>query len=348
MSPRPTSAWSDFVDIATRLDSTINFTLVRFLYTVTRKQLSNSEIVLAAASLLLVVHTAGATAAARKHAYLAAEIAASLGSGLLGQALINSATSNERIVRMQLATSARLTEEFAVATCMLLLASVVPRRLQAKEYVARALTILLYMYTDATQNAIAQLNFAWSPPFLCGLLFVALQRFHGELARRQTLQYLVKALNMVSINILITSVSAVNPDAADLHTDTALLLLTLFLINSLTQFSDVFLESRNFAIWKGAQQLFLVYQELGVDNRATFALAVAVVLLHTLGKAAARLLWLNSNTLVEIFLLVVVNAIIDELATATMGVHNMLQAFTLFLYIIVIHATSLFFVERAH
>ena len=44
------------------------------------------------------------------------------------------------------------------------------------------------------------------------------------------------------------------------------------------------------------------------------------------------ILWLNSNTVVEIFLLVVVNAIIDELANATMGVHNMLQAFTLFLY----------------
>ena len=30
-----------------------------------------------------------------------------------------------------------------------------------------------------------------------------------------------------------------------------------------------------------------------------------------------------------------------------MGVHNMLQAFTLFLYIITIHATSLLFAGRA-
>ena len=78
-------AWSDFIDIATRLDSTINFTLVRFLYTVTREQLSNVEIMFAAVSLLLLVHTAGATAFARKHAYLPAEIAASLGSGLCQQ-----------------------------------------------------------------------------------------------------------------------------------------------------------------------------------------------------------------------------------------------------------------------
>ena len=60
---------------------------------------------------------------------------------------------------------------------------------------------------------------------------------------------------MVTLNILITSVGAINTDAADLHTNTALLLLTLFLINALTQFSDIFVESRNFAIWKGAQQL---------------------------------------------------------------------------------------------
>jgi hypothetical protein len=342
----PKGAWSDFVDIATRLDSTINFTLVRFLYTVARDLFSNTEIMLAATTMLVLVHTLGFTAPARHHAYLAAEIAASLGSGLLGQALINSATSDERMVHMRIGTPARLAEEFVVATSMLLLASVVPQHLQAKEYVARALTILLYMYTDATQNAIAQLNFAWSPPFLCALLFVALQRFHKQLARRHTLQYLVKAINMVSINVLITSIGSINTDAADLHTSTTLLITTLFLINALTELSDIFIESRNFAIWKGAQQLFLVYDELGVDSRATFALAVAVVLLHTSTKSAARLLWLNSNTLVEIFLLVVVNAIIDELATATMGVHNMLQAFTLFLYIIVIHATSLFFAER--
>jgi hypothetical protein len=67
-----------------------------------------------------------------------------------------------------------------------------------------------------------------------------------------------------------------------------LLLLTLFLINALTGFSDIFLESRNFAIWKGAQQLFLIYREVGVDSRVTLALAVAVVLLHTSGKAAAQ------------------------------------------------------------
>ena len=70
-------------------------------------------------------------------------------------------------------------------------------------------------------------------------------------------------------------------------------------------------------------------------------------MLLRVGPDQRGLLWFNSSTLVEIFLLVVVNAIIDELATATMGVHNMLQAFTLFLYIITIHATSLLFAGRA-
>ena len=49
--------WGDFVDIAARLDSTINFTLIRFLFRTLQMVLGNHEIILINASLLLFINT---------------------------------------------------------------------------------------------------------------------------------------------------------------------------------------------------------------------------------------------------------------------------------------------------
>ena len=337
------SQWTDFVDVASRLDSTINFTLVRFIYTLSKTYLSNSDILLTATVTLIFSNLFQVQ---RQHMRLVLEIMSSLGSGVLGQALINSATRNEILLKTHLSTPSRLLEEFSVVTCMLLLASLIPEKIQQKEYVSRALTILLYMYTDASNNIIAQLNFSWLPPFICGLLYIFLQKYRLKLEQNHTVYYLVKAFNMVSVNILITSISLIDKDASDLHTDTALLIITLFVIDALTQFSPSFLESRNFAIWKGAQQLFLVYGEMHVDTYVTFAIAFLVLLVHTTESKSLSLIRFSNSTLVEIFLLVVVNLIIDQLAQYTTRVYNMEQAFILFIYIISIHAASLFFSKQ--
>ena len=49
--------WDDFVNIAARLDSTINFTLIRFLYKVLQLKLNNNEIILVTATMLIFINT---------------------------------------------------------------------------------------------------------------------------------------------------------------------------------------------------------------------------------------------------------------------------------------------------
>lgn len=337
--------WDDFVNIASRLDSTINFTLIRFLYRVLQLKLNNNEIILVTATLLLFINTCLASNILL-HIEVILALVVSLSSGLLAQALINIATSNEILLSMQVNNTSRLLEQFTVTTTMLLFAATIPQKFQDKEYVARAITILLYMYTDATQNIIDQLDFGWSPPFLCILISMLLQKHTNYLQRHFILQYIVKALNMISINILITSVTTINTNATDLHTSTALLILTLFAIDAVMQLSANFQEGRNYAIWKGAQQLFLVYEEFQIATIISFVLAVIFILIHTTSIKIVEYLHLQNNTILEIFLLLVVNVIINELENDVLSVFNFEHAFVLILYVVSIHTFSLIFKHR--
>ena len=93
---------------------------------------------------------------------------------------------------MKLNDTGRLLEQFTVTTAMLLVASVTPLKRQQKEYVSRAITILLDMYicTDATQNIVDQVDFGWSPPFFCVLIYILLQRHRAYLDSRTLMQAL--------------------------------------------------------------------------------------------------------------------------------------------------------------
>jgi hypothetical protein len=334
--------WDDFANIASRLDSTINFTLIRFLYSMMKPVLSNNEIILINVALLIFINV-GFASDILLNIEVIVTVIFSLSSGLVAQALINTATNDELLVSMKLNDIGRLVEQFTVTTAMLLFASIIPLKLQQKEYVSRAITILLYMYTDATQNIVDQVDFGWSPPFFCVLISILLQRHEAYLKSRVTLQYIVKALNMVSINILITSVSTIETNATDLYTSTALLIITLFAIDTMMKLSGDMEEGRNYAIWKGAQQLFFVYQELQISTLVTFVLAVIFVLMHTSSVRVVEWLHLRNNTILELFLLVVVNVIIEQLETNALSVFSVEQAFVLMLYIISIHTFSLIF-----
>lgn len=344
--------WDDFMQIASRLDSTINFTLIRFLYKTLSLLASNHEIVLVNATLLLLVQTQFTKRLFFNISVITA-IVRSLSSGLIAQALINSATNNDVLISMQLSSAGRVLEQLVVSTAMLLLASIIPQQMQAKEFVARSISILLYMYTDATQNIIQQLELGVSPAFLAVLLSIVLQQNSAYFLQHKTLQFIVKALNMVVINILITSVTVIDTTTSDLHTSTALLIITLFAIDAVfritvsskTHMSNL-QEGRDYAIWKGGQQLFLVYQELRMDTWVTFVIALLCIMLHTNSVWLVRLLHLQNNTLLEIFLLVVVNVIINQLQTYITQVFSIEQAFVLMMYIITIHTISLYFQQR--
>ena len=329
----------DWGQIGSRLDSTIHFTLIRFIYQVLSHKLANLEIILIMVTCLFFLGTKSKQIL-QGHMVLIVDVFESLSSGLLGQALINIATSNEVILQPQIQDTAKLFEEFAVVTSMLFFASIIPHQLQKKEYIHRAITILLYMYTDATQSIVNRLAFKWTAGFVCLLVFVALHKCDRILRQTTTLQYFVKAVNMVVVNIVLTSVSKIDVESSDLHTQTVLLLMLLFFIDSLNHLIPVLQDSRNFAIWKGAQMLFVVYSQFDVQPILTFLMAIMVIVLHTVTLTWIPDIQKQQTSIIEVFLLVVVNVIIDQLGDYTSKVYSVENSLLLFIYILGIHAFS--------
>lgn len=330
MSVKPDTDWSDLVDIHHRLDSTIMFTLIRFVYSVLTPHYSHSEIALFT---LIAVILAGTVIHRNLHpgTVLLSQVVFSLASALLSQAIINISTANAHL--QQLTTAHRLLLDFVVVTSLLLGAAVLPDQFRSLPYINRAITLLLYMYTDATGYMIQKLTMGVVPAFLSILLYATLIRFKSNLQSRVTLQYLIKALNMNSINVVLESAGSVNATLTDRHTQAVLIILVLFIIDALHRVSHALQEGRDFAIWKGSQKLFQIYVDMGIDPIATFAAAVIFIV----GK---HVLTFKNSTLIEVIMLVTVNVILDNLGQYTSFAYNMDKVLTLFMYVIVIHCVS--------
>ena len=96
--------WQDMKAIHSRLDSTVMFTLIRFIFAILKLYLSNGEICLVCVIALLltngvrrVTHDA--------HSMLLFEVMDSLGSAVLSQAIINIATADERLMQSNVTQS---------------------------------------------------------------------------------------------------------------------------------------------------------------------------------------------------------------------------------------------------
>ena len=330
--PSEPTEWSDLVDIHHRLDSTIMFTMIRFVYAILAARFADSEIALLC---LVGVLATGATMGSKLHSAtkLLAQVVFSLSSALLSQAIINIATNQSQLLHQNVQSGQRLLLDFVVVTSLLVSAAMVPDRLASLPYINRAITLLLYMYTDATEYMIARLNLGLVSTFVCVLLYVILIRFKHALLSYTTLQYLIKALNMVSINIVLASAGTINNNLTSRNTQAVLVVIILFIIDALHRVTGVMQEGRDFAVWKGSKILYEIFTTMDVDTTVTIFSAVLFI-------AGKHFLNSNNSTLIEVFLLVTVNNILDNLDQYTAHAFNMDKVLTLFMYVIVIHCVS--------
>lgn len=324
--------WSDLVDIHSRLDSTVMFTMIRFVYAVFRETFGDGDIAVICGA---AVVASGIAMHLRAHlgTLLLFQVVFSLSSALLAQAVINVSTYNSRLLHYSIQSAPRLLMDFIVVTSLLLGAAVIPPRVSRLPYINRAITILLYMYTDATEYIVEKLNMGITPSFVCILLYLVIVRYARFLATAPTLGYLVKALTMVSINVVLASVGTVNQQGSNRYTQAVLLLIVLFVIDAVHRVTGAVQEGRDFAVWKSSKLLFEIYDTLDISMLATLSIAMLfIVVKHaTLSR---------NSTLVETFLLISVNAILASLSSYTAVAYNMDKILMLFIYVIIIHSAA--------
>lgn len=324
--------WTDLKAIHSRLDSTIMFTLIRFTFSIFKVYINNWEIAFVCLVAIMLT-TSARRYIADAHGSLLFEVIDSLSSAVLSQSVINIATHDSRLMKYKVTQSQQLIMEFTTVTALLLMVTVIPDSTRKLSYVDRSITLLLYMYTDATQYIIQQLNVSRSAGVLCVVMYMFLIRYEHALSRRRTLQYVIKAVSMVSINILLESVSTASGSVNDQHTRAFLLIVTLFIIDALNRVSHNLEEGRNFALWKGALQIFNMYKDIDIDSSVTLFAAVIVII-------AKHALQVRNSTLVELYMLITVNVILSNVSVVTNTTFNLDSVLILFVIVLAIHGIN--------
>lgn len=318
--------------ISGRLDSTIMFTLIRFVYNMLKLTLDQHEIILFTFVVIVFIKKLDAVIS-DKALGVVNKLVTDIGSAVLSQAVVEMAVSHGQILGDSASVSSKALQNFIAVTGVLILATVLPDSFRQYPYVARCITLLLYMYTDAMQGIVANIDLDSFIIYVCVFLYILLHRYQDWLARNQTLQYLTRAMTMLTVNVLQTSIVTTDVKlgvTVSMSVQAILLCLALFFIDTLAQIAPTFSDSRNYAMWKGAQQLHALYDTLGIDFNVT--VAISLIALWT------RRLWTQSNsTIVELSMLVLINVALSILSSYISNTFTPDKSVILFMYVEIIH-----------
>ena len=319
-------------EISARLDSTINFTLIRFVHQYFSTFLNEYEIIFSC-FIAIVFLDVILKLFPDKTFVVIHEVVSAIGSAVLSQSIVNIATRKGELIATDNTTNMFFIEKFVVATSILILVTVLPPKFLQISYVSRCITLLLYMYTDAMQGIVANIDLDSIIIYVCVFLYILLHRYQDWLARNQTLQYLTRAMTMLTVNVLQTSIVTTDVKlgvTVSMSVQAILLCLALFFIDALAQIAPTFSDSRNYAMWKGAQQLHALYDTLGIDFNVT--VAISLIALWT------RRLWTQSNsTIVELSMLVLINVALSILSSYISNTFTPDKSVILFMYVEIIH-----------
>ena len=334
-----------------RLDSTITFTLVRFLYNLAASYLQMLDITI----FCLVVAIVGVNLYAfdrRVYGYRRAD-QATLKHKSANRSANQSITALHVMIEMVLRFNflilsqniSDIAAKYASSTIemhasiicgrltagfgLLLLVSASPPQLTSMAVVQRSISMILYILTDSTSGILQSVDVGVSPGLVGILSMVLLKQI--ALENDPTVVYVMKGVNMMIVNVFILSI--VN-NAYTVQERVALLTLTVFAIDTL-QGSDKLLEdSRNYAVWKTAQQLHIIYSVYKTDSTILISLSVLIVYIQS--QLVASHTHINS-TLVELMLLMSVNEVLGNISNIMQSMNGPESTSLLMMYIIIIY-----------
>lgn len=320
--------YDDIVSLYSRLDSSILFTLVRMGYDSLRRMFTNEEILLLTASTLTLVTMLQSIRATLTNS-VTLQVILTISSALLSQAIVNTVTDNTLIFHNHQLPSSHWLIDFVAITAVLLFAASTPNSIQKLPFVNRSVTLILYMYTDATGILLHDIGVERLVLAAAILLYVLLIRFSTQLQNMPILLYFTKAVSMVSIDTILTGVSSIKHSKFDNATQAGILVIVVFIIEALCSLSSRLEEAKGFAVWKCAQLLFTIYTKQHIAADITFFLATLIFTGSVMGFFA-------QNTLVQLMLLITVNVLLNSL-TSNLHTNTDVELFVLFISVLVLH-----------
>jgi len=322
-----------------RLDGLVSFTIIRFAYTIARIYLSNQETVAVCVLMSIVIwillDVPQHTSPTAKTICLSLQnvvimVMSQAVVAALGMDAVTTYTADLPLDAMLL-SMANITGVLVVASGI--------AQMRSSALVNRCVTIMLYIYADAIETLFRSSRAGLIPTLVCLLLYICMHSFQSRIAHFIYTQYLQRAVNIVVINFILKALVDINPDASGLYVHTALYTVVLFFIEILNNIADMFSETRDYATWKVAQKLFVVYQTLRLDN--VLVIAIGLVAMTSRNLIGAQ----SSFKLVhQVLVLFAINVFMD-MASSYIHSETSAQAGVLLLaYVMFIHQVAKLFV----
>ena len=318
--------WEHVRGVEDRLDSTITFTLVRFFYEFL-SEFTDTEGIYYLCFVVFVL-SSGAPRVFKNTSEaqgMVWDMVQNFSIMIFSQNLTRSATGYvDASSRMHWSTA---TTRLTAGVSILIMISALPASFVRQSFTQRSVSLLLYMLTDATSDVISSIDFGTHIAFVSVLSMALLK---GRRVRHRTMTYVIKLVNMIIVNILIVSITSPDQRNTNVDVDAAMLVVVVYVMDSIRQIDNLFEDSRNYAVWKVSQQLFVIYSRYEIDDVILIQCSIIFLLLQ--GLVAE-----SSSTLTEVALLMAVNQILSSINTSISSRNDSGQFTLLVFYIILIH-----------
>ena len=307
-------------DLLRRLQNAITFTLIRYLYatlldfTDVHSILVVSTLVVAALQSMVLDTTSLGHEIKRVTALL------------WNQTVVNIVTQNNSMFHvgyMNVTTVMNLT----AATMLLVASSVVGNVAGPSSWLQQCLTMILFMYAEAMQQllTISYMDTVLLP--ICALVYFVIVNYNKKLSvSLVAFQTITQALQMVCVNLVLASIVPRRLDSKHVHA--GFLLLVLLVLDALSSIVPQLTESKEYALWKVAARLSLLYSETELPVLASMLLIV--LLLHVKAMHVSRM-----RAVLDVVLLTLLNTLLTNMSANVFSASSYLSIVNAFSFIVI-------------
>lgn len=317
------SVVQELLQLESRLDNAIMFTLVQTVHRIVRAYVSNVEII------------AGGLVASGLHELLKRQGGGEASSWLLervvlllaGQAVADLVGSNALHAKSR--DVFVVVQTVTVLCSVLILASSLSERVGSMSVmVQRGLTVTMYIFADAIGNLLHHYDLGMSP-FLLGLMFAScLQTWEQLLHRWGSLRFVVQGVNVVVVNVVMESTTADRGAMTQLF----MLFLLVLAVDCVSRTSSVMQQVRDYAVWAAARRIgALVSASTLSAASGELSPAVLIVIL-----ASERLLHLKDSVISQLVILTASNDVLSSATKFASSIRGLDQIALLLLYVLVL------------
>lgn len=321
----PGSVVSEFIELESRLDNAIMFTVVQELHAIALRYVENSELVamgLVASGVFTVLNQT-MQAAHGSHVLLQRLLLLLAGQAVADMIRRTSehANSGQNVFL--------LVQTITVLSSVLILASAISPELGGYNIlVQRGLTVTTYIFADTIGEVVNEYDFGISP-LLIGLLCVCvLQSWNKMFLRWTTLSNVMHGLNVVVVNVLLESMAK----GRDSYTQIFILILLVLMIDAINHAGSVVESVKDYAVWAAARKIGRLVSASALSSFSS-ELSPVVLILVIAFKHLARL---DDSVLVHLTMLVATNDVITSATRFVTQTHGFDQLLLLFLYVLLL------------